>query len=127
MPDEAALSITLGETYPLWTTIESIAAEMRPEVRGEWKHGGSFGWSYRILYRKRILLYLLPREGYFKVAFVLGDRAFAAVMESSVGQDIKWELARARRYAEGRGIRIEIRQRENVADIQKLLEFKLYP
>ncbi len=70
-------------------------------------------------------MYLLPRDGFFKVAMVFGQKAFEAVMNSSVSDDIKQELAAAKAYAEGRGIRIDVRSDEPIHDIHLLIDIKL--
>jgi len=46
-------------------------------------------------------------------------------MESDVSQAIKADLSQARKYAEGRGIRIEVRGKSIVYSIRKLVDFKL--
>ena len=70
-------------------------------------------------------MYFLPRDGFFKVAFVFGQKATDKVMESSVSDFIKAELQNAKVYGEGKGIRIEIREKENLDDIRKLIRIKL--
>ena len=46
-------------------------------------------------------------------------------MESDIAPEIKNELAQARKYAEGRGIGIDVKNNLNIPDIKKLLEIKL--
>ena len=46
-------------------------------------------------------------------------------MESDIALEIKNELINARKYAEGRGIRIEVKNNLNIPDIKKLIEIKL--
>jgi hypothetical protein len=75
--------------------------------------------------KKRAIIYFLPRKEYFMVAFVFGDKATAKIMDSAVSSDIKERLSIAKKYAEGRGIRIEIRDESLVKDIETLIEIKL--
>ncbi len=46
-------------------------------------------------------------------------------MASDIAVEIKNELIKARKYAEGRGIRIEVKNDLNIPDIKKLVEIKL--
>ena len=46
-------------------------------------------------------------------------------MESDIALEIKNELINARKYAEGRGIRKEVKNDLNIPDIKKLFEIKL--
>lgn len=75
--------------------------------------------------KKRVIVYLLPREAYFKVAFVFGQKATDAILNSTISDEIKNELLSAKAYAEGRGIRIDVREPEVLKDILRLIEIKL--
>ena len=92
----------------------------------DWNYPGkNYGWSYRIKDKKRAIIYLLPRAGYFKATFVFGQEALDCIMLSDISSEIKDELNRAKKYAEGRGIRIDIKNDTNLPDIKKLIEIKL--
>ena len=87
--------------------------------------GDKYGWGLRIKDRKRAILYLLPRDRFFKVAFVFGRKATDLIMNSEVSAYIKSELDSARVYAEGRGIRIEITSNILIPDILMLVDIKI--
>ncbi len=92
----------------------------------EWKFSGEkFGWSYRINDAKRVIVYLLPRQHFFKIAFVFGNKATEKILESDVSEVIKNELRLAKVHAEGRGIRIDIRDDSDIDDIKKLILIKI--
>lgn len=126
VPKDEDLKGAIEHTYPLWKRIRDIAYEQYPNGSEEWHFAGkNFGWSYRIKDNKRAILYLLPRDGYFKVAFVFGGKATADILASDMADGIRTELQHARVYAEGRGIRIDVRGEEMLGDIQKLIQIKL--
>jgi hypothetical protein len=75
--------------------------------------------------KKRTIIYFLPRAGFFKVALVFGQKATDEVMNGSVSEDIKMELSAAKVYAEGRGIRIEVKNETVINDIKELINVKL--
>jgi hypothetical protein len=116
----------LGDEYfDLWSEISDYVLEMYPSAVAEWNYPGvKYGWSFRIKDKKRAIIYLLPRDGFFKVAFVFGQKAFDAIMNSEVSSSIKSELSQAISYAEGRGIRIKIDE-NNSNDIKTLVRIKL--
>lgn len=125
-PAYNAVHIALGETFHLWQEIVAHTQKQAPEATGAWHFGGAkYGWSYRITDKKRIIVYLLPRAGYFKVAFVFGDKALGLMAEHGIPIEIIEELMAAKKYAEGRGIRIEITQSEVVPAICKLINLKV--
>lgn len=92
----------------------------------EWNYPGKkYGWSFRMKSKKRNIIYFLPRDGYFKVAFVFGQKATDKVLESNVNDIIKAELDNAKVYAEGRGIRIDVHDYQVLNDIKKLIQIKV--
>ncbi|MCF8427500.1 MAG: DUF3788 domain-containing protein [Bacteroidia bacterium] len=125
-PTNKDLEKGLGDTFYIWKSIEDFTKKKYPDATCEWNFSGEkFGWSYRIKDKKRILKYLLPRDKFFKIAFVFGQKATNEIMESDISESIKIELNLARQNAEGRGIRIEIKDQSNFEDIQKLIEIKI--
>jgi len=126
VPDQEMVQSAMGTTYPLWQEIRELVTEKYPNALEEWNYPGpKYGWSFRIRDKKRAILYLLPRNGYFMVAFVFGNAATEQVMMSSVAESIKKELSDARVYAEGRGIRIPVRDSSLLNDFRELISIKL--
>ena len=125
-PGENDLRETLGDLYHLWDEIKNFVLGLYPSAVMEWNYPGKkYGWSYRLKDKKRAIIYLLPRDKYFKVAFVFGQKTTNEIMGSEISDDIKTELANARVYAEGRGIRIEIKDTRVLDDVKKLVVMKL--
>lgn len=125
-PGEAELKSALSKTFPYWKTIEEFTLKAEPSAKGDWHFSGAkFGWSFRISDKKRVIIYLLPRDGFFKAAFVFGGKAYEEIMASDVSDEIKNELKAAKPYAEGRGIRLEVKSKTTVRDIKKLIKIKV--
>ena len=125
-PNETDLMKSLGATFSFWQKIREQVLSLYPSGLEEWYHSGAkYGWSFRIKDKKRAIVYLLPRDGYFKVAFVFGQKATDLILQSQVSQDIKSELENARVYAEGRGIRIDVKEETVLRDVFALIRVKL--
>lgn len=125
-PTDDSLVETLGENNQLWTVIREYVHLKYPGAIDQWIYSGDkYGWNFRIKDKKRAIIYLLPREGYFKTAFVFGEKATHAVMQSHVSEQIKSELSSARAYAEGRGIRIDVKNDDILEEIKALIEIKI--
>lgn len=126
VPGDGDLFVELRETYDLWNTIRNHVHKLYPDSTDEWHYSGKkFGWSFRIKDKKRVIVYLLPREGYFKAAFIFGQKATDAAMSSKIRDDIKEQLQLAKAYREGRGIRIAVRDAGILKDIRELIAIKL--
>jgi hypothetical protein len=126
MPGDGDLAAALGNTLDLWQQIQNHVRAKFPAAQEEWNYpGDKYGWSFRIKDRKRAIIYLLPRDGFFKAGLVFGQKATDAVLASNVSDDVKTALRAAKAYAEGRGIRIDVQDKATAADIETLIDIKL--
>jgi hypothetical protein len=124
-PTQKELEIALSNTFGIWQAIIDFTKKQYPGISEEWNFSGEkFGWSFRLKDKKRIIIYLLPRDRFFKAAFVFGEKATDKILSDSISENIKNELNTAKKYAEGRGIRIEITDSSLMKDIEKLIEIK---
>lgn len=86
--------------------------------------GKSTGWGLRVRCEERIIVYMTPQRGQFLVSFALGARAVEAAAKARLPETLQEAIAKAPQYAEGRGVRIEVRSARQVAGIVKLAELK---
>jgi hypothetical protein len=125
-PTEQMLAKAIGKQYQLWTEIAEYVVEKYPKAIKEWKYpGAKYGWSFRLKDKKRNIIYMGPREDHIMVAFAFRDKSVDAVQDSSLPQSIKDELRDAKKYPEGRGIRLQVRNKADVSNIKTLVDIKL--
>jgi hypothetical protein len=126
-PDEKELSGVLGSSFKTWVEIrDSVRKEHGPAVE-EWKYyGAKSGWVLKFLLKKRNLFFMFAQEKYFRLAFIFGDKAVDAIAESDLPSALIREVKEARRYAEGRGLRLEIRNRSSIKDVLTLVNIKVH-
>ena len=92
----------------------------------EWKYYNSkSGWVRKTLLKKRNLFFLSIQPDFFQVTFLFGDRAGELVEKSDLPQELIETFKAARKYAEGRGLSIELKSETDLQHIAKLLEIKL--
>jgi hypothetical protein len=126
MPTTADLERELGTNYEYWQSLICYTKESYPSASEQWKFSSEkFGWGFRLSDKKRVLIHLLPRDGFFKVALVFGQKATELILASTVSEDLKNELKAAKVYAEGRGIRVEVKNKSIIDDIKKLIAIKI--
>jgi Protein of unknown function (DUF3788) len=125
-PDQKGLMNALAKSYYLWQDILKMVYFKYPNAESEWNFPGQkYGWSYRMKDKKRAILYLLPGDKEFRVAFVFGQKAYEKIMNSNISKQIKLDLESAKIYAEGRGIRIVVKNKKILKDISQLIDIKL--
>ena len=125
-PTPQKLARALGESNSLWKQIKKHLKAEYGELTEDWKHyGQKSGWILKTLRKKRNLFFFIPLEGGFKVSFVFGDKAVAAAEQSDLPKDLIKTLKNARKYAEGRGLQIQVKAPADVEHIKKLVEIKL--
>ena len=125
-PEQKDLITALGKSYDLWQDIINLVYLKYPNAVSEWNFPGQkYGWSFKIKDKKRAIIYLLPGDKRFMVAFNFGQKAFEKIMDSNISEEIKHSLESAKVYAEGRGIRIEVKNQKPLKDISQLVDIKL--
>lgn len=125
-PDADSLKSVLGPASPLWDAIRPFAASHWDPVGEEWVFSSKkAGWSVRLRHKGKIILYLIPQEGYFLVGFVLGDRAVEEARRAGLPKAVVEEINRAKRYAEGTGFRFVVRTPEDFRAVEELARIKM--
>jgi hypothetical protein len=125
-PTKQMLTKTLGKHYQLWKNIAEHVVEKYPKAMEEWKYYSvKYGWSFRLKDKKRNIIYMTPSDGCIMAGFMFGDKGVDAVQKSSVPQSIKDELRNAKKYVEGRCIRLQVGNKTDVANIKTLVDIKL--
>ncbi len=126
LPSEIDLKLALAETFIFWQEIENFTLLQYPTAKSGWHFSGTkYGWGYRISDATRVLIYLLPRTGYFKVGMVFGKKAMTVIQHSEIASSIKQELINAKAFAEGTGIRLSIVDESLFSDILDLIRIKI--
>ena len=125
-PRAAELRTTLGRTAGLWDELkEHLGCESQP-LTEKWTFAGpKWGWSLQLKLKKRSILYMTPREGFFTAGFVLGERAVEAARESGLPEPVLAMIDSAKKYVEGRGVRIELRTKKDLNNTKKLAAIKM--
>lgn len=122
-PLEDELAATLGNTFPLWKELQERIAARFPPLSIDW--GFSTGWGLRLKQKKRTVLYMTPCAGYFLASFALGEKAVQAAHRSELPVAVLGVIDSARKYAEGRGVRLEVRCAGDIRDVETLAGVKM--
>jgi hypothetical protein len=126
LPQDNDLAATLGSTFVFWNELKRLIASKFTPLSVEWGYASKkTGWGLRLKREKRTILYMAPREGYFMASFALGEKAVKAAHESDLPVSVLKVIDSAKKYAEGRGVRLEVRSAEDVRNVEKLAVIKM--
>ncbi len=125
-PDNKKLAEALGHKAGFWEAIKRHIEEKYGDVTEEWKfYGAKSGWVLKLLLKKRNLFFFTPLEGDFRLGFVFGDKAVSAIEKSDLPKDMINTLKNAKKYVEGRGLRVEVKSAADVENVKKLIDIKV--
>ena len=126
-PDDAAVAAALGRSKRYWDELVDHLRRVCDEVTLVWKcPAAKYGWSMRLLRKKRVIFYLVPFHKSFGVTFVLGERAYQAVKASkTLPRGVVDIIDRAPKYVEGRGFQVPVRHRRDLEGLKELMTIKL--
>ena len=125
-PQDSDLVEVLGDSRDLWDELKSkMEAQFQP-LSVDWGFSGKkWGWSLRLKQKARTVLYMTPRRGHFVVGFALGQKAVDAAYESDLPQSIKDMIDESTKYAEGRGVRLEVRTDDDLRNVARIATIKM--
>ena len=108
IPGDSMVKDALAESYPLWAKLQNHVQETYSNVTGEWKHyGKSSGWVFKLLSKKKNLLFFIPKSECFRLRFGINEKA-ADSIETADLPDVIIEAVRiATPYTEGRSIDLD--------------------
>ena len=125
-PKEAELAMALKDTFLYWNELKKLIALRFKPLSIEWGFSSkSTGWGMRLKKRDRTVLYMTPCNGYFLASFALGDKAVKAAHEDDLPTSVLKIIDSATRYAEGKGVRLEVRNGQDVRNVEKLAAIKM--
>lgn len=124
-PTEKDLRRVLGKAYAAWVRLIKLVSDRIAPILPVWSFTtAKFGWSIRLKRNDRVILYMTPREDHFLVSFALGEKAVAAARAHKLPTAVLKIIESAPKYAEGRGVRLEVRQVREVSALATLAEIK---
>jgi hypothetical protein len=125
-PDDKRLVKAIGKSSPHWTAIKAHIAKKHGEALELWKYyGPKAGWVLRIMLKKRNVFFLTPLKGTFRITFVFRDKVVSAIEKSRLPAALRNDLKDARRYAERRALRLEVKTQKDATSVKKLIDIKL--
>ena len=125
-PSERELEAVLGKATGLWVQLRAnLSSEFAP-LNGKWSFSGkSHGWLLQLRHKRRTVLYMVPCPGYFVASLALREKVCQAAQGSGLPGRILEIIQHAPQYPEGRGVRLEVRNKKDLASVEALAAIKM--
>jgi hypothetical protein len=125
-PKPKELAAVLGDSASLWNDLVANMASRFDPLAQDWGYSGKqWGWALRLKHKKRAVLYMTPCDGFFVVGFALGQKAVDAAHASKLPASILDLIDGSQQYAEGRAVRIDVRNARAVRHVIRVAEIKM--
>jgi hypothetical protein len=123
--DEFVFSV-IGEKKEFWQSIIGYAASNYKEVSGSWNYyNDGKQWLYKLLQKKKTLLWVGLLIDSFRVTFYFGDKAEPLIFSSDIPEELKDSFRTGKRYGAIRAITIVISSGSDVDYVKKLIDIKV--
>jgi len=125
-PLREELTETLSQAALLWDQLISNVRSRFDPLAEEWGFSGKkWGWALCLKHKKRAVLYLTPSDGFFYAGLALGQKAVDAAHSSNLPPSVLDIIDNSQKFAEGRGVRLEVRSDVDVRSVTQLAEIKM--
>ena len=125
-PSNAELRVALGAAGDLWQELIGRITRRFSPLDQTWGFSSkSTGWGLRLKHRERTVMYMTPCRGYFLASFALGEKAVKLARASDLPRAALEVIDSAPRYAEGRGVRFEVRDAHDLSSVETIAALKM--
>lgn len=123
-PGTRELSVLLDDSLAAFRALTRRSAGAVCQWR---RYGRKSPWVLKVSQGKRTLFYVTPKPNEFEVTVVLGQRAAEAALAGRVRASLHAAIRSAKRYVEGRPVRVLVRNEADLAAVEELVAVKLKP
>ncbi|BCY17407.1 MAG: DUF3788 domain-containing protein [Chloroflexi bacterium] len=122
-PEPEEIRGILGSCLPVWEELLThIRQTYHPVEDFKFLYGKNYGWAVRFRLKGKLLTSLYPAEGYFSAQIIMSPVEVDTVQSMNMGRNVRQAIDSATPYPEGRWLFIPVQNRDDLADITRLLE-----
>ncbi|MGB8358101.1 MAG: DUF3788 family protein [Bacteroidales bacterium] len=124
-PDENVLKNIMGDSYKAYTEMIKIITAAEYGLVPQWNYyKDGKAWLCKVGFKKKTVFWLSVWDGYFKTSFYFVERHCPGVLDLDINKSIKEEFKTKKPFGTLFPLAIEIRGKEQVSDLLKVIEYK---
>lgn len=124
-PDAGVLKLNLGDIYDVYAVLASIITNEPCSLQMEWNYyKDGKAWLCKITFRKKTVMWLSVWDDCFKVSFFFTEKSKSGIEELKIDPSIKESFLKSKNIGKLIPLVIAIKEKNQVDDILKIIEFK---
>jgi hypothetical protein len=124
-PSEDLLKNVLKSTYPAYEEMLKVITDTEYGLVPQWNYyKDGKAWLCKVGFKKKTVFWLSVWNGYFKAGFYFVERHCPGVLELDIDKSIKEEFKSKKPFGTLFPLAIEMRKKEQVSDLLKVIEYK---
>jgi hypothetical protein len=125
-PTETIIHSHLGQAKPLWLAVFDYIHTHHADLSAEWKYyNDGKSWLLKVTKKSKTICWISIIDGSFRMTFYFTDKAEAAILSSSIAEDLKEQFRNGKRYNKIRGLTITFKKKIDVEYAKVLIPLKL--
>jgi len=124
-PSESVIFSHIGKTKSLWQSIFEFIHKNYPEFTASWKYyNDGKSWLMKVQRKTKTICWVSIIKNSFRMTFYLGDKAEAAVLNSSISDELKDQFMNTK-GKKFRGLTVLFKNKKDIEFAKSLIEIKL--
>jgi hypothetical protein len=125
-PTEEIILGFLGKAKGCWKEFGDMLKSSFPNLELCWNYykDGS-NWFCKVVNKKKTIFWLSVYDGYFKTAFYFTEKTGSNIRRLDIGKEIIDSYLKAKSFGKLKPLRIDIKSKEAIKDLKKVIEYKL--
>jgi hypothetical protein len=112
--DDLIFSI-IGNNSVYWKNLLASLRKTYPASEEVWHYyNDGKNWLFRVILKKKTLLWIGVLEDTFRITFYFGDKAEPVIEKSSLPEEMKDSFKNGKRYGKIRAITIKVKSQEDI-------------
>jgi len=123
-PDEKVLKNVLGDSYSAYCELLKLFTSKNME--GEWRYyKDGKAWLCKVQYKKKTIVWMSAWKGFMQATVYVMDRHLEGLLGLEISEKTKEKINNTKNVGKSKPCIFEIRNTDIVADVEKVIDYKI--